>query len=84
MYLRRHPEELQNIIKSLVKEGIRGNIIAIKETFDRVDGKVAETHRMEGSLPVVLNFMPAEKLIAQGDHPALPSPNDIDGKIVEN
>lgn len=83
VYLRRHPEAMSEIIHSLVKEGISGNIIAIKETFDRVDGKVAETHNIKGDLPVVLNFMPAEVLIRQGDQPALPSSDDIEGEIVE-
>ena len=82
MYLKRHPEALEGIVKTLIKEGLTGNIIAIKETFDRVDGKVAETHKLEGTLPVVLNFMPAEALL-KSSPAALNDGRTVEGEIRE-
>lgn len=62
-YLRRHPDELERIVVALVAEGKLGNIVATKEMLDRLDGKVAERHRIEGELPIRLIFVPAQELL---------------------
>lgn len=62
-YLRRHPEEADKIVARLVTEGKMGNIIATKEMLDRIDGKVAERHKIEGELPVKLLFVPAQEVL---------------------
>lgn len=62
-YLRRNPEKLEEIVIALVREGRLGNIVATKEMLDRIDGKVAERHRIEGELPIRLIFVPAEQIL---------------------
>jgi hypothetical protein len=62
-YLRRHPEEALAIVIKLVEQGKQGNIVATKELLDRIDGKVAERHRIEGEMPVKLLFVPAQELL---------------------
>ena len=62
-YLRRNPGEAEAIIVALVKEGRLGNIIATKELLDRIDGKVVETHKIEGEMPIKILFVPAQQLL---------------------
>ena len=62
-YLRRNPQKLEEIVIALVKEGRLGNIVATKEMLDRIDGKVAERHKIEGELPIKLIFVPAQRLL---------------------
>jgi len=62
-YLRRHPDQLEQIVIALVNEGRLGNIVATKEMLDRIDGRVAERHKIEGELPVKLMFVPAQELL---------------------
>jgi len=64
-YLRRHPEDAQAVIEALIKQGKIGNIVATKEMLDRIDGKVAERHKLEADIPIQLNFMPAQILLDQ-------------------
>jgi len=65
--LREHPELATDIIQALITKGKSQDVSAIKEMFDRIDGKVVETHRIEGEIPVVLKFMPARELLTEGD-----------------
>ena len=63
-----HPELADALIDALVTLGRTRNLSqlqAIKEVWDRVDGKVAETHRIEGELPIRLIFVPAAELLRQ-------------------
>ena len=65
-HLRRHPEDVENIIQGLVALGIdpsASQLGAIKEMMDRVDGKVTETHKIEGELPIRIEFVPALELL---------------------
>ena len=62
-YLRRHPEEVEAIVVSLVKQGKIGNITATKELLDRVDGKVVERHLIEGEHPITIQFVPAAQSV---------------------
>jgi len=63
--LRRNPEALEDIVTALIEEGRLGNMVATKEMLDRVDGKVAETHRIEGELPVRIEFVPAQVVLGK-------------------
>ncbi len=62
-YLIDHPSEANKVIEAMVKQGKFGNMIATKEMFDRIDGKVIERHILEGTLPVTLVFKPAGEVI---------------------
>lgn len=64
-YLEEHPSEADDIIKAMAKQGKLGNMVATKEMMDRIDGKVPETHRIEGELPIRLVFMPAIGIIGK-------------------
>ena len=61
-YLRRHPEEADKLVKELVKLALNKNMSqlqAIEKIMERTDGKVAETRRIEGELPIKILFVPA-------------------------
>ena len=50
-YLRRHPEDMEALVVAIVQLGKDPNasqLSAIDKIIDRVDGKVAETHKIEG------------------------------------
>ena len=59
-----HPEEVDQIVVSLIKQAKLGNMIAAKEILDRIDGRVVERHKLEGELPITLQFVPASALLA--------------------
>ena len=40
MELKQNPEKLKKIIQALIDKAISGDMAAIREVFDRVDGKV--------------------------------------------
>ncbi len=65
-YLERNPDKVRGLVRKMVAQGIAGNMMATKEIFDRVDGKVAEHHILENTMPVQLIFMPASQLQTQG------------------
>ncbi len=67
VYLRSHPEEVEEVVTALVNQGKRGNIVAMKELLDRIDGKVAETHKIEAEIPIRLVFRPAQELLGMGE-----------------
>ena len=62
--LAEHPEDAKDIVKSLVAMGKTRELGAIKEMLDRIDGKVVETHKIEGELPIKLVFVPAKEMLA--------------------
>ena len=64
-YLLDYPEKLRLIARTFVNEAVRGNMDAIKEILNRLDGKVAEVHRIDSENPVTLIFAPAAQLLAQ-------------------
>ena len=66
-HLRRNPGDMQEIVLALIKEGRLGNMVAIKEIADRVDGKVTETHKVEGDFPVLIQFLPADVMFKESD-----------------
>lgn len=55
---------LELIRDTLLRAAVKGNQPAlIKELLDRIEGKVAEKHRIDAENPVTLVFMPAQQLI---------------------
>ena len=60
-HLFEHPEEAESVVKALIAMGKEKELGAIKEMLDRIDGKVAERHQVEGELPIKLVFMPARQ-----------------------
>jgi len=65
-HLEAHPEDVATIIKQFVELGKRPNLSqlsAIDKLMDRIDGKVAETHKIEGDLPIRLVFVPASQVL---------------------
>src|SRR3990167_6741941 len=69
-HLNRHPEDVDAIALALVKLG-KGKSInqlgAIKELFDRVDGRVIEKHQIEGELPIQIQFVHAHLVLDNKD-----------------
>ena len=61
--LENHPEDADAIVNALVKLGKTGDMRAIEQLIDRIDGKVIETHKIEGEMPVTIMFVPAQRLI---------------------
>jgi len=59
--LEAHPEEAEQILDAWLGGAKKKDMRAISELLDRIDGKVAETHKIEGELPVNLIFRPAVK-----------------------
>jgi len=49
-------EEMKAIAKELLvigkTTGTRGQIAALREIFDRIDGKVPDTHKIESDVPI--------------------------------
>ncbi len=44
----------QLIAMAILKESAKGNISAIRELLDRIEGKVVDKHKIEGDVPVTL------------------------------
>ena len=47
MELKQNPEKVKKIIQALIDKAISGDMAAIREVFDRVDGKVETNVRAE-------------------------------------
>ena len=62
--LQEHPEEADSIVDALIRLGKGKELGAIRELLDRIDGKVAERHQIEGNIPVSVLFVPAEQVLA--------------------
>ncbi len=82
-YLVDNPHELTAIIKAIIKEAKMGNISAVKEIMDRIDGKVAEVHRIDSENPVTLVFTPALALNPAPLPPLIEDPRVIEGEVNE-
>ncbi len=63
--LTENPEDAKAIAKALISMAKREDMRAIEEMLNRVDGKVVETHKIEGELPIRLIFVPANQVIGQ-------------------
>jgi len=79
-HLAEHPEDVATIVKQFVELGKRPNLSqlsAIDKLMDRIDGKVAETHRIEGDIPIRLVFVPATQVLNEAHQDAnLGTPKD--------
>ena len=53
------------IVKELIgisrTRGMRGQVAALKEIFDRIDGRVPETHKIESDVPITIVFKEVER-----------------------
>jgi hypothetical protein len=51
-------QKLRLVARSLVDNAIDGDTGAIKEVFDRIDGKVTQDHNahVEGNMRIIVNF----------------------------
>ena len=58
-YLLDNTHIIPKIIKAWIKECEGGNIQALQEMINRIDGKVAEIHKIDAENPVTLIFAPA-------------------------
>ncbi len=78
--LAQHPDRLAAIVNAIVKKAMEGNMEAIKIVMERIDGKVVETRRIEGQLPITVLFQPAQQ-----PEPALMlnASNVIEGEVRE-
>ena len=45
---------VQQLIDIGKSHGMRGQVAAIRDIFDRVDGKVPETHKIESDVPIII------------------------------
>lgn len=60
--LRENPQLVEDIADQFIRIARRKNykqLEAMKELFDRLDGRVVETHKVEIENPVVIQFVPA-------------------------
>jgi len=64
-YLSDHPEEVTAVARALIKLAKSGNMTAIKELMVRIDGKVAETHKIDFENPVTIEFVPAATILGK-------------------
>jgi aspartyl-tRNA synthetase len=68
------------IARRLIDVANAGDIEAIKEILNRIDGKVAEKHEMTGSLPIQIIFRPvevkADSISIEGEAKELPLPTE--------
>ena len=61
--LENHPEEARAIAVALISMAKGKDMRAIEELLNRIDGRVAEKHQIEGSLPIKLLFVPASQVL---------------------
>ncbi len=54
-------EDMAKILCALCKKMGPDQMRALRELLDRTDGKVAETHKIEGDIPVTIIFKPARE-----------------------
>lgn len=59
-YLEADPLRVESLVVALYDMALTGNYQAMNEIFNRVDGKVAERHQLEGQLPIKLVFQPIQ------------------------
>ncbi len=52
----RNPKDNQKIADKLYQLALAGDMSAIREYIDRTDGKVTDTHKIEGDIPVSIVY----------------------------
>ena len=60
--LNENPQEAKEIVNAFIDQGKAKDMRAIEELLNRIDGKVAERHKIEAEIPIRLVFVPAETL----------------------
>ena len=81
--LKNHPEEEDKIIEAAIKCAILGDMRATELLWNRADGKVAEKHLVEGAMPLVIQFVPAQRLIESKPAEISPVAQLVEGKKEE-
>ena len=72
--LTERPEDAEAIVDAFILLGKRpslNQLAAIDKIFDRTDGRPVETRRIEGELPIRIEFVPARQLVKIKEEPAL-------------
>ena len=59
--LRANPQEAKTIILAAIESAKKGNVEALRELWNRAEGKVLDTHKFEGDVPVNIIFKPIER-----------------------
>lgn len=59
--LRQNQQERKEIVDALIKKAKTGDMKAITEIMDRVDGRVADLKQLEREYPVRIIFIPASQ-----------------------
>jgi len=70
-----NPNDIEMVNKTLINMAKTRELGAIRELFDRIDGKAIERHKIEGELPIKLIFMPASELLETHYNQNLGTPN---------
>ena len=76
-FLEANPDRVLNVVQALYRAALTGNIQALQEIFNRIDGKVTERHELEAKVPVTLVFQPVI------EPKQLPEANVIDSEAIE-
>ena len=80
------PNKVRTLLTSLYEMATKHkNIQAAQEIFNRIDGKVIERHEIEGQLPIMLVFTPAqgiEKGQPTSKAKELPAVDVVEGEVI--
>jgi hypothetical protein len=60
-FVNENPAQLPQVVKAVFRQAKLGNMVAVQFIADRLDGKVAEVHRIDMEKQVTLNFIKAEQ-----------------------
>lgn len=74
--LAKHPDEAEEIVMALVREGKGGSLGHIKEIFERTEGKVKDVVEHQGSSEYTVNFEHGAK---EGNNPPAEPLPEADG-----
>ena len=56
-------KDRQAVADKLYQLALKGDMRAIQEYMDRTEGKVTDTHKIEGEVPVTIIYNPVEKKV---------------------
>lgn len=63
--LENYPEDAKTIALAVISLAKGKDMRAIEELLNRIDGKVAERHKIEGEMPVQILFVPAAQILTK-------------------
>jgi hypothetical protein len=81
--LAKNPHEAEEIVNALIALCKGKELGALKEAFDRIDGKPTETQKIEGEMPIKLVFVPAQELGMGQDAQLLEDGRTVEGEARE-